>query len=223
MGKKGDQRGKQRTFGQSVEAISTKRSNHLLLKECRPQRISGEINLFCGIKATVNVPSIRGDMKHSTNICQSRHMCSVCNDCMEKQSVVPQGEISQTSVEWLRVVIGILLAWKTKLDPCSEVLVKRGGVVRPPRHISPSLVLRPTRQIANEHHAALEKKPQITGLPPGLRVVDVCHVITASSWGPSVLFLISRNLSAVKMTPSQKQMFILKYFIDQKQANVPAF
>lgn len=113
MGEKGDQRGKQRTFGQSVEAISTKRSNHLLLKECRPQRTSGEINLFCGIKATVNVPSIRGDMKHSTNICQSRHMCSVCNDCMEKQSVVPQGEISQTSVEWLRVVIGILLAWKT--------------------------------------------------------------------------------------------------------------
>lgn len=85
-------------------------------------------------------------------------MCCVCNDCMEKQSVAPQGEISQTSVEWLRVVIGILLAWKTKLDPCSEVLVKRGGVVRPPRHISPSLVLRPTRQIANEHHAALEKK-----------------------------------------------------------------
>lgn len=84
-------------------------------------------------------------------------MCCVCNDCMEKQSVAPQGEISQTSVEWLRVVIGILLAWKTKLDPCSEVLVKRSGVVRPPRHISPSL-LRPTRQIANEHHAALEKK-----------------------------------------------------------------
>lgn len=50
-----------------------------------------------------------------------------------------------------------LVSMENKLDPC--VLVKRGGVVRPPRHISPSLVLRPTRQIANEHHAALEKKP----------------------------------------------------------------
>lgn len=51
-----------------------------------------------------------------------------------------------------------LVSMENKLDPCSEVLVKRGGVVRPPRHISPSLVLRLTRQIANEHHAALEKK-----------------------------------------------------------------
>lgn len=50
-----------------------------------------------------------------------------------------------------------LVSMENKLDPCSEVLVKRSGVVRPPRHISPSL-LRPTRQIANEHHAALEKK-----------------------------------------------------------------
>ena len=73
----------------------------------------GNINEFYDNKATVNVHSIRGDMKHSTNICQSRHMYRVCNDCIEKQSVVPQGGITQTSVEWLRAIIGNLLAWKT--------------------------------------------------------------------------------------------------------------
>lgn len=41
-GKKGERRVKQRTSGQNVEALGTKRSNHLLLKECCPRRISGD-------------------------------------------------------------------------------------------------------------------------------------------------------------------------------------
>lgn len=52
-----------------------------------------------------------------------------------------------------------LVSMENKLDPCSEVLVKHGGVVCPLRHISPSLVLQQTRQIENEYHTAPKKKP----------------------------------------------------------------
>lgn len=150
-----------RTFGR---CLLRKRSNNLLCAskmekhERCPQRISRDsgtsiyynLHLMCTASETLwSTLQWNPQLRHPcfVNICHTRHIYCVCNDLIERLSVVGRNRTNSSGkADFVAVIIGVL---ENEFDPCPYMLMKTDGLVCTLCHSSPSLVFQPTCQTEN--------------------------------------------------------------------------